>query len=70
MHFNLSTIVISLIFSSVGFVYFSYGKKQSNFNLMAVGMILMLYTYFVSSVPVSLIIGILLTLAPKFFQWF
>ena len=60
-----STILVSLLFSAVGMAYFVYGKKQSNFQFMLIGIILMVYTYFVSSVPLAWIIGIILTVMPK-----
>lgn len=46
--------------SGVGFVLFSYGKKQRRFPHSATGIVLMIYPYFVSGVGWMLAIGALL----------
>jgi len=62
---NLSTanILASVIFGSIGFAAFIYGKKQANFKALVIGVVLMVYPYFVAN-PIALFtIGGALTLA-------
>ena len=41
------SILMSILVSGVGFVFFSYGRKQSRFPQMLAGVILMIYPYFI-----------------------
>ena len=50
-----------LIFSSIGFVAMAYGKSQSNFKMMALGLVLMAYPYFVVNTIALYGIGVALT---------
>jgi hypothetical protein len=50
-------LIASMLVSSVGFVLFSYGKKQRRFPQTALGIVLLVYPYFVTNVPVMLAIG-------------
>ena len=63
MSFDVPSIIVTLIFSAVGFVYFAYGKKQAEFRFMACGMALMIYSYFVSSLAWNIGVGVLLSAA-------
>jgi ABC-type transport system involved in multi-copper enzyme maturation permease subunit len=54
MSFDAGSLFTGLIVSSIGFVLLSYGKKMSRAPHMAVGLVLMAYPYFVSSIPLSL----------------
>ena len=56
-------MVVSTIFSGVGFVALMYGKKQGRFNLMVLGGILMTYPYFITSTLLMFAIGAALTFA-------
>lgn len=58
---SVGNIVGNLLFSSIGFVAFMYGKRQGRFQLMAVGGALMVYPYFVSSTPLMYLVGAGLT---------
>jgi hypothetical protein len=51
---NPNLLLTSLLVSSVGLVLFLYGKKQARWPQMAVGVVMMVYTYFLSSVAISL----------------
>lgn len=68
MTLDWNFIVVSLAFSAVGFVYFSYGKKQAKIPMMLCGLSLMVYTYFVDSIMWSILIGILLSVTPLLFR--
>ena len=58
---NSANIFASIIFGSIGFAACIYGKKQSSFKAMVIGVLLMAYTYFVQN-PIALFaIGTVLT---------
>lgn len=69
MDFDVSLIISGLIFSGVGFVYFTYGRKQKKTELLVLGIVLMVYPYFVSSLIVSICIGAILSLLPFLLRW-
>ena len=57
-----SNVIGGLIFGAIGFVAFVYGKRQSEWRPMVLGLVLMAFPYFVGN-PVALcIIGVVLTL--------
>jgi hypothetical protein len=43
--------------SSVGFVLFTYGRKQDRFPHLAAGLVLMIYPYFVGNAVPMLLVG-------------
>ena len=57
MSFDPSSLFLSLIVSGVGFVLFTYGKKQDRFPHLAAGLVLMIYPYFVGSAVPMLLVG-------------
>ena len=57
-------LIFSLIISSVGFAYFVYGKKTVEFLFLISGLALMIYPYFIQDLLISVIIGVLLVIAP------
>ena len=64
MDFSSNTLFLSLLFGSVGFGYFIYGKKQSKVIPLLVGLALCIYPYFVSNTYVMLALGVLLIVLP------
>lgn len=54
MNVDGNSLLASLLVSSIGFVAFAYGKKQSRLPQMLVGLALMGFPYFVTSVGVML----------------
>jgi len=52
-----NALLASVLLGSVGMGFFIYGKKQRRGPHLAVGVLLMVYPYFVSSVPIMLGIG-------------
>ena len=50
---NTNNILASVIFGSIGFAAFIYGKKQSNLKALVIGVVLMVYPYFVQN-PIAL----------------
>jgi hypothetical protein len=54
---NSNALLASVLLGSVGLGFFMYGKKQRRGPHLAVGVLFMVYPYFVSSVPIMLGIG-------------
>ena len=50
MDLSASSLIVSLIVSSIGFVAATYGKRQGRVPQMVVGGALLVFPYFVSSV--------------------
>jgi hypothetical protein len=55
-----NSIIASIVVSGVGFVLFSYGRKMSRAPHVIVGLILMVFPYFVPGVLMMFGIGTLL----------
>jgi hypothetical protein len=55
-----NTILLSILVGSIGLVCFMYGKRQERFPQMIVGVILMVYPYFVSNLILSAAIAVVL----------
>ncbi len=45
---GMANLVGNLLFSSIGFVAFVYGKKQSLWKIMFTGLGLMIFPYFIA----------------------
>jgi len=59
--FSIAGIIANVLFSAVGFVAFTYGKKMQIWRPMLIGIALMAYTYFVQSEVLLYGIGSALT---------
>ena len=66
--FDTAKIIAYLIFSAIGFVAFVYGKMNTLWRTMIIGIALMAYPYFLSGTAAIYAIGILLTLALYFWR--
>ena len=64
MHFTTESFVASLITGSIGFVYWSYGRKRPAPLFMASGALLMVFPYFVESIPLTVVITVALAALP------
>jgi hypothetical protein len=63
MDIDVGSLVASFAVSSVGFVLFMYGKKMSRIPHVAIGLVLLIYPYFIPSVlPMLAIATVLLVL--------
>lgn len=69
MDFDFSVIVASVVFSAIGYFYFSYGKRMTNFPLAATGMALMVYGYFTPSLLACVGVGSMLLALPFVLKW-
>ena len=54
---STGTLIGNLVFSSVGFVAFVYGKKTMRFRVMILGGVLMAFPYFVSDAALMWAVG-------------
>lgn len=54
---SLANIIAWMIFGAVGFVAFVYGKKMGSFKPMVIGLVLMVYSYFVTQTLWLYIVG-------------
>ncbi len=54
---NWAGIIANFIFSTIGFVAFIYGKKQKEYKVLGIGLVLMIYPYFVPNVALMYVIG-------------
>ncbi|MFI5142914.1 MAG: hypothetical protein ACHQQS_05065 [Thermoanaerobaculales bacterium] len=58
---SAANIFVVVIFSLVGLAAFRYGKKNAEVRPLVLGVLLMVYGYFVSNAWVSLLVGGVLT---------
>jgi hypothetical protein len=63
---NASTLLWGVLFGSIGFGFFLYGRKQRAIVPLACGLALMVFPYFVSGTLPLIAIGIALMAIPYF----
>jgi len=63
---NEALLLWCVLFSSIGFGFFIYGKKQRSIMPFISGLALMGYPYFVDTVSLILGVGIILIALPYF----
>ncbi len=68
MNFSTANIIGSLIFGSIGFVAFIFGKKTGQFKPMILGLALVAFPYMVPDGIALYGVGIALTVALYFFR--
>ena len=61
---NATTLFLGVIFSSIGLGYFMYGKKQKMTMPFIVGIVLMIFPYFIENTMLLSISGIVLSIIP------
>ena len=66
MDLDIGFFMLALIFGAVGFVYFSYGRKQARISMIICGLLLMVYPYVLDSKIWLVVIGLVLSLVPRF----
>jgi hypothetical protein len=64
MELSLPNIMATLVGSGIGYVYFSYGRSQSDWPLASSGVALMTYSYFVPSLFWLVVVGAAIALTP------
>ncbi len=60
MSFDAGSLIASFLISGVGFVLFSYGRKLGRIPHVVMGLVLMIFPYFVPSVLAMVGIGAVL----------
>jgi hypothetical protein len=65
---DTSLLVFGLIFGSVGFGFFLYGKQQKVVAPLVCGLALMVVPYFISNVIALCVVGIALCAVPYYFR--
>ena len=68
VNLGMANIIGGLIFGSIGFIAFVYGKKQSSFKIMMLGALLMAYPYFIQNTIAVYAVGAALTAALFFLR--
>lgn len=63
-----SILIWSVLFGGFGIGYFIYGKKQRAIVPLLTGLALLAFPYFVSSLTMLFIIGIILIVIPYFIR--
>ena len=63
-----TTLMVSILFGSIGVGYFIYGKKQQQFIPLFTGIALCVYPYFMSNGYAMVVVGIILTAVPWFIR--
>jgi len=66
--FSIWGLCGGFLFSCIGFVAFVYGKKNTEFRPMLIGLTLMAYPYFLRGTIALYLVGIGLTAALYFFR--
>jgi hypothetical protein len=61
--FDVNSLLASIVPSSIGLVALMYGKRQGRIPHIAIGLVLMIYPYFVSNILIMLAIAGLLSLS-------
>lgn len=61
-------LLIGVITGSIGVGYFVYGKKQQSLVPMLAGAALCVYPYFISTLWLTILIGVVLVVAPFVFR--
>ena len=58
MNFSAANLIAGVIFGSIGFVAFMYGKRMNLWRPMFLGLALMVNPYFINNDIVMVIVGI------------
>ena len=63
-----TTLMLSILFGSIGAGYFLYGKKQQQCVPLLTGIALCVYPYFLSNGYAIAVVGLILTAVPWFIR--
>jgi len=56
-----STLFVIIVFSAVGLAGFRHGKRERNMTCLLLGVVLMVYPYFVEGLVLNLLVGAVLS---------
>ena len=65
MNVDSTGLFIGLIFGSIGFGYFIYGKRQKRKPVLYTGVALMVYPYFITGTLAMVLTGLVLMALPR-----
>jgi hypothetical protein len=65
---NTADLLWGVLFGSIGFGYFIYGRRQSKMIPLVCGVVLMVYPYFMPNTAVLVIIGAIFVAVPYFLR--
>ncbi|KWQ05703.1 MAG: amino acid transport protein [Acinetobacter harbinensis] len=65
---NTAQLLLGVLFSSIGFGYFLYGKKQKVIIPLVCGLVLMIFPYFIDQTLLLIGIGTALSILPYFIR--
>lgn len=65
---NEALLLWGVVFSSIGLGFFIYGKKQQRLLPFVCGLALMIFPYFVESIPLFIGTGVVLIALPYFIR--
>jgi len=65
---SASMMIWGVLFGSIGFGYFIYGKRQGAVVPLCTGIALCVFPYFMTSVIMLLIVGVILVAIPYFIR--
>lgn len=65
---STASLLWGLLFGSIGFGFFLYGKKQRAVVPLVCGLALMVFPYFIANVTLLVVIGVLLMAIPYFLR--
>ena len=66
---DTASLLWGLLFGSIGFGYFWYGKNQKALVPALCGLVLMVFPYFISSTLFMVIVGAALMVVPWFIRF-
>ena len=66
---DTASLLWGLLFGSIGLGFFIYGKNQKALVPAVCGVTLIIFPYFVSSIPLLVAIGVALIAAPYFIRF-
>jgi hypothetical protein len=66
--FGAANLIGGLVFGSIGFVAFVYGKRMNLWKLMFCGLALMIYPYFIANTVAMIVIGVAGSIALLFLR--
>ena len=65
---NVAELLWGVLFGSIGFGYFIYGRRQGKMIPLVCGVVLMVYPYFMPNTAVLVIIGAIFVAVPYFLR--
>ena len=66
---DTSSLLLSILFGSIGLGYFVYGKKQKLVVPLVCGLALMIFPYFIANTIALVAVGVALAALPYFIRF-